>query len=106
MASVAHYLSAPERNARKLICKHGHPLTGDNVRVELVGVNKDRKQRVCLACKKERDKKKRIERREYRKQHAPKIAIVRCVWDSEASQYVPADSHRGVHIRKGDITSP
>lgn len=49
-------LTAPELNARKQYCKHGHPLFGDNLRI-----NKNTTggiMRVCRTCEAARSKHK------------------------------------------------
>ncbi len=43
------------KNARKTHCKHGHPFSGDNLRVRLG-------RRVCLACEKDKREKYRLKK--------------------------------------------
>ena len=56
MPRMLRRLTAPELNARKQYCKHGHPLFGDNLRLDNNG--RGGKQRVCRACEYERSKTK------------------------------------------------
>lgn len=48
--------SPPALNARRLHCKAGHPLMGDNLRVSVYRDSRrgERRTRVCRTCKKER----------------------------------------------------
>src|SRR5690606_20252828 len=51
-------------NARKWLCKNGHPLSGDNLALYEGG-----RRRACLACKRERGRE--VDRRRYAKRSTP-----------------------------------
>lgn len=67
--------SGPGRNARKATCKRGHKLSGANVRIRK---KKGGTERVCKACKRERESERRWK---LRRELARNLFVPSYSWD-------------------------
>ena len=91
---AAHYTKKGNFHARKTHCKHGHPLSGENLRIR---IKKGRAFRVCIQCARLLDRARYEKRREkgraYHREYMRKYRHQKISLPGASSEYTPSGAN-------------